>query len=263
MDYFGKSAAQEVVYPGDLAPGSRGLCVRRMQEWLSFSGFRTAVDGVFGDASSAALAAFRARNDIPTAQSLDEVTWNALVMPMAALVNPDIRIATKDQFSDTVLKIATLHLKARPIEIGGENCGPWVRAYMSGHEGQSWPWCAGFVTAIAAQAGALLGLASPIPRTYSCDSLAKDAQQANRFVRGASISADSSRWASLGRCQIFLVRSTPNDWTHTGFAFNGKESVFETIEGNTNDNGSPEGFEVARRSRGSLSNKDFVWLDAR
>ena len=64
----------------------------------------------------------------------------------------------------------------------------------------------------------------------------------------------------MGVSCVFLVRRTSNDWMHTGFAFNGADTVFETIEGNTNDGGSANGFEVTTRHR-STGSKDFVRLE--
>jgi hypothetical protein len=260
MDYFAKSATREIEYPGDLAPGTRGSGVQRLQEWLSLRGSPTAIDGGFGDATSAALAAFRAKNGLGGASSLNAKTWNVLVEPMASLIAPAVQIAARDTLSAIVLKVAKAHLKAHPIEVGGDNSGPWVRAYMSGNDGPDWLWCAGFVTAIVAQAATLLDVVTPLPRTFSCDSLAKDAQQSGRSVRGTAIESDAGAWATMGICCVFVVRKTPNDWTHTGFAFNGAGTVFETVEGNTNDGGSPNGFEVTTRHR-STGGKDFVRLD--
>jgi len=260
MDYFAKSAGTEIEYPGDLAAGARGAGARRLQEWLSLRGAPTAIDGGFGDATSAALDAFRSRNGLASAPSLNVKTWNRLVEPMASLITPAIQIGARDTLSTVVLKVARAHLKAHPVEVGGDNRGPWVRAYMSGNDGSDWLWCAGFVTAIVAQAASLLGTATPTPRTFSCDSLAKDAQQNGRFVRGATFGNDANAWDLMGPCCVFVVRRTSNDWTHTGFAYNASGTVFETIEGNTNDGGSPNGFEVTTRHR-SISAKDFVRLD--
>ena len=58
---------------------------------------------------------------------------------------------------------------------------------------------------------------------------------------------------------IFLVRRTPTDWTHTGLVTDAVPVAFDTIEGNTNDDGDREGFEVCSRSRGYAS-KDFITL---
>jgi len=55
-------------------------------------------------------------------------------------------------------------------------------------------------------------------------------------------------------------RVARNDWIHTGIVVRFDDETIETIEGNTNDTGSREGFEVVRRIRGYRS-KDFVRLD--
>ena len=56
---------------------------------------------------------------------------------------------------------------------------------------------------------------------------------------------------------IFLVRDTATDWTHTGIVTGADLDSFDTIEGNTNDDGLREGTEVCARSRGYTA-KDFV-----
>ena len=55
------------------------------------------------------------------------------------------------------------------------------------------------------------------------------------------------------------LRNTATDWTHTGFAHGPSAEVFSTIEGNTNDDGSNNGYEVCARTR-SLPKKDFIRL---
>ena len=68
---------------------------------------------------------------------------------------------------------------------------------------------------------------------------------------------DGTSSGELGQCQIFLVRQSATDWIHTGLAFNRSEEIFSTIEGNTNDEGSANGYEVCRRTR-SMAKKDFI-----
>ena len=46
---------------------------------------------------------------------------------------------------------------------------------------------------------------------------------------------------------------------HTGISFDGADTVFSTVEGNTNLEGSSNGFEVAKRTR-SIPKKDFIKL---
>jgi hypothetical protein len=167
------------------------------------------------------------------------------------------KIAASPSFDATVRAVAEQHLREHPIELGGANSGPWVRAYMDGHQGPAWPWCAGFVTFVLKQAALIHGSAAPIQGSVSCDVLQAQAEKKGRYVAGSSIGSLGS--AGLGECCIFLVRNTATDWTHTGFAMDMKNDSFATIEGNTNDEGSREGYEVCNRVRGK-SDKDFIKL---
>ena len=80
------------------------------------------------------------------------------------------------------------------------------------------------------------------------------ARQVGRFRS----EADAQR-LGLPSGSIFLVRRTSTDWTHDGLVVNAGATTFDTIEGNTNDEGSREGFEVCARTR-SYPDKDFVLL---
>ena len=55
------------------------------------------------------------------------------------------------------------------------------------------------------------------------------------------------------------VRRTSTDWTHTGLVTAFGDELFHTVEGNTNDEGSREGYEVCARMRG-YGSKDFIML---
>lgn len=124
---------------------------------------------------------------------------------------------------------------------------------MAGNEGPEWPWCAGFATFALKQACDTVGCAMPIGSTVSCDLLAASAQEKDCFVRGA-VTRDRSR---VKPGSLFLSRRTAGDWVHTGIVVRLEEDVFHTIEGNTNDSGDREGYEVCARVRG-YKDKDFV-----
>jgi hypothetical protein len=160
------------------------------------------------------------------------------------------------QLLQRVKEIATRHLAAKAREVGGDNCGPWVRLYTGGREGTEWKWCGGFVSFILKQATAELQSTMPVPGSLSCDSLAAQGESAGRLIRGTTLGPCGS-WASLGSAFIFLVRRTDSDWSYTGLGFGGSPDHFDTIEGNTNDDGSANGYEVAARVR-SAKDKDFI-----
>jgi hypothetical protein len=259
MSAFLKHAATELQFT-QVGVGSRGVAVRRLQEWLTLRGYPVPIDDDFGEATERELARFRKKVGSTATGALDSKTWDALTSPLRTLVALTAADVASSTLSGVILAIARAHLAAAPREVGGPNAGPWARAYMKGHEGVDWPWCAGFVVSVIEQATSLRVTGSPVKHTFSCDSLAHDAKASGRFVNGTSIASGAKSWSKLGACQIFLVRLSPNDWTHAGFALSGKDNMFQTIEGNTNDSGHREGYEVTGRTR-SLDKKDFIVLD--
>jgi hypothetical protein len=225
------------------APIGRGKSAgaRRVQELLVANGIKLVVDGDFGDATQTGLDRFCVGQGIAQATTVDQALMDRLAQPLLRAVVP---VAPQATLGDTVVAIARQHLKEHPIEIGKPNSGPWVRLYMKGSEGPDFPWCAGFVTYIVGAAAAAHGKATPITYTFSCDSLGMEAKHSGKFVRRVPSST-----AAAG--SVFLVPhpSNANDWTHTGIITGGNGTVFDTIEGNTNDSGSREGFEVCDRIR--------------
>jgi hypothetical protein len=233
----------------DYRRGDRGAKVRLVQEWLTLNDVAVVPDGKFGAATEAAVIAFQKKRKLAPTGVATTKTFEALVEPMkAALVD----IPKKGNLGATVVAYAKQHLKSQPREVGGENEGPWVRLYMNGNEGAQFPWCAGFACFVLRQACAAHGIGTPITPSVSCDSLAASAKLNGLFVRETE--ADPAR---IKAGSLFLNRRTPEDWTHVGIVTAATPEFFSTVEGNTNDQGSREGFEVCARTRGYAS-KDFV-----
>lgn len=247
---YSDSTRAELQFLAILSVGSKGPGVRRVQEWLSLHGSGTTIDGDFGSATAHALSGFQAAKGLPPSGTVDQATWAALTAPMSAALQD----GTAPQLSQRVKEVASRHLAAKAREVGGDNRGPWVRLYTGGHEGTEWKWCGGFVSFILKQATSELQLAMPVAGSLSCDSLAAQGDNAHRLVRDAG---GGGSWPSLGPAFIFLVRRTESDWSHTGLGFGGSPEHFDTIEGNTNDDGSANGYEVAARVR-SAKDKDFI-----
>jgi hypothetical protein len=235
-----------------------GVKVRRVQEWLTINKFATTIDGDFGPATEKCVKDFQQSKGIQKTGKVNQQTWDALVEPLSKALQ-SINFPANVSLADAILRVARQHLVQHPIEVGGDNRGPWVRVYVGGNQGPEWRWCAGFVTFVMKQACMLLNGQMPVPGSYSCDSLAYQAKQAGLFVKGSQIASGSVTWPALGTAQIFLVRRTSTDWVHTGFCFDGSGSTFSTIEGNTNDDGSSNGYEVCKRTR-SIPSKDFIRL---
>lgn len=255
MPYLTSAATQEITFPGTITSGDKGVKVKRVQEWLCFHNSQTGIDSDFGSATDLAVKKFQTKKGLPSNGTVNRATWDALVAPLLSALSASVPAGVS--FDDAVLRVAKAHLREHPIELGGDNRGPWVRTYCSGSDGSDYLWCAGFVTFVLKQASNATGSPNPIAGSLSCDSLAYQARQSSRFVPGTAVASGATAWNTLGRCQIFLVRRTSTDWTHTGFSFDGSGNTFSTIEGNTNDDGNRNGYEVCQRSR-SVPKKDFI-----
>lgn len=239
--------------------------VRRVQEWLCYHEFRTGIDGHFGPATRACVERFQRRARLAVTGSVNDATWKALVAPMREALEPPQGIGRLTP-ARVVRKVAEQHLKQHPVEIGGPNGGPWVRLYCEGNDGPPWAWCAGFVSLIVSQAYFYLGAPkTPIQGSVSCDTLAAQAREAGLFVAEADVTRARVAWRDFGGCCVFLRRRTDTDWVHAGFGLDAdgpaEQMVFGTIEGNTNDEGSREGFEACRRTRSTVrGDYDFIRL---
>jgi hypothetical protein len=243
-----------------LKVGSKGLGVREAQEWLCLHGILIQVDGDrpgggFGLATEAAVKAFQKAMGCEQTGIVDKKTWDFLGAPLSLAASETRPLATLPQ---TIVAVARRHLEKHPREVGGENCGPWVRYYMDAvlegrRAGPNYPWCAGFVCSIVRQAALAHGVEMPIPDTVSCDDLARGAE---RLVGVASKEEGRPSIATDGSVFLLRHRTRKNDWVHTGIVTRFHGSHYATIEGNTNDEGSREGYEVCERIR-AYGRSDF------
>jgi Putative peptidoglycan binding domain len=233
--------------------GDTGAAVKSLQEWLCLSGNDITIDGEFGPATEQAIKVFQADAGLPVTGLADDETTAALEAPLQR-VQACLPADNRMTLGELVVAYANQHLAEHPREIGGENCGPWVRLYMDGHEGPDWPWCAGFVSFILRQAATTLNIELPIQTTFSCDSLA-----ASAAARGRLLPAEQASPEQITSGSFFLVRKSERNWTHTGIVISARDEYLETIEGNTNEDGSREGYEVVSRTR-SYASKDFIIL---
>lgn len=241
---------EEIEMEKETRRGSRGNAVKRVQEWLCYHNLQVVIDGAFGYVTQDAVMNFQFSQNIRPTGIVDEKTFKAFVAPMEQVLKNPINHSMP--FNQAVAEFAASHLKLHPREFGGDNKGPWVRLYMNGHDGASYPWCAGFVSFCMRQAAEALNVDMPIRATGSCDYLAAQGEREGLFVSERDVDTDR-----LPEGSIFLVRRTATDWTHTGFVTQAEDHIFRTIEGNTNDDGSRSGYEVCARSRG-YGDKDFI-----
>lgn len=193
---------------------------------------------------------FQGREGLRETGEVDRETFEALVRPLRnSLQNP---LVMSVPFGEAVSAFAHQHLAQHPREVGGDNRGPWVRLYMDGRDGRDFLWCAGFVRFCLRQAAEAMGATMPINGSTSCDNLAAQGREAGLFVSERDATPDR-----ITPGAIFLNRKSARDWTHTGLVIEAHDGFFTTIEGNTNDDGSRNGYEVCSRRR-SYQKRDFI-----
>lgn len=244
---------QDLTLDKNYQKGAKGQKVKLIQEWLNLHGFHLVIDGDFGPASEYAVKEFQKARGLVVDGVVGPMTFAQLIKPMTDALKP-ISPGNKS-LGEMVVAYAEQHLASHPREVGGQNMGPWVRLYMSGNQGVDWPWCAGFVSFILKQACQSMHKPLPIKTSVSCDSLAASAKEKGLFLAENKV-GDKSQ---LKPGAIFLNRRTSTDWIHTGILIEAQPDIFQTIEGNTNDEGSAEGYEVCKRVRGYKS-RDFILI---
>lgn len=115
--------------------------------------------------------------------------------------------------------------------------------------GPGQPWCAALVAWVGQTA---LGKDWPLPLTASCAALGA-AADAKRLLRQSPQAGDVFliHFASLGR------------FAHTGFVVGVQAGAVTTLEGNTNDGGSRDGWGVFQRTRHfTVADRFIRWEDA-
>ena len=252
--------------------------VRKIQSWLTLFEFRnpgfgtaTAIDGDFGPATELAVKNFQSAIGKSRTGVVSKRLFKLLNQPLTEAFTAQVGM---DSLRDSIISVAMSHLSQRPRELvikGESNFGPWVRSYMDGDDGPWQFWCVGFVLTIIDQALSELGgnFTNYMPLTKACDDLGNHAQNIGSFVNNYHWRSNRSL---VRPGDIFLKRKVIGDWTHVGIITDVHNEVIETIEGNTNDDGSRDGIGVFRRIRNYHNSKldvfsiqqmvdDFTLLD--
>jgi hypothetical protein len=147
--------------PVTLKKGDKGPDVSELQRLLTQRGYPVTVDGDFGTKTYEAVRAFQSQNLDQHGQPLvvdgkvGPLTWWSLTHP-----KPDVQPYSAIDYTQmpapemqgsaaarAALSAAIAELKAGASEMGGNNCGPWVKKYLEPAglpEGNSW--CASFVS---------------------------------------------------------------------------------------------------------------------
>lgn len=145
---------------------------------------------------------------------------------------------------DAVLSIARALL---PVREAAPNRGRFVDTIIEFAGGTPpEPWCASFIYYCGRIA---LGSNWPLPKTRSCDVLLEYAIKKNLI---APLTVPS-------RGDLFLVMKSPTDAIHVGFVETLRADqgtlAFQTLEGNTNTDGSSNGIGVFRNVRNKIAGR--------
>jgi hypothetical protein len=213
-------------YPGTpVAEGSENAeAVRAIQARLGVQ-----LTGVFGPTTEANVCRFQKGHGLAVDGVVGPRTWEALF-------SPEVKGKTVARLA-LQLALGYVGERERPK---GSNRGPFVEECLrrtglgGGH-----PWCMAFVFRCVEDAARDQGVKVPMPNTASCSALYRWAQQHGRLV------------AVPEPGDIFLCIGGERGHYHTGFVAGAvKDGRFPTVEGNSNDDGSAEGYEVAHRPQG-------------
>lgn len=246
---------EELQYPGPITVGAKKkMAVKRIQEWLYLQGFVTSIDSDFGASTAKQLGRFANANGRQAVDTLDEELWALLTAPLRKALAP---IPVTPSLEAAIVKVARQHIAQEPTEVGGNNCGPWVRAYMRGEEGTAQKWCAGFVSFMIEQATRDLKVAIPFERRVGVDDLVADAKKTKRFISEDEVSTPLLRQSKLSPGYLFVVRASQTHWTHVGIVSSVMSGTFDTLEGNTGGDGGTDGSN-AREGNRSFPTRDFI-----
>jgi hypothetical protein len=222
------------------------------------------VDGQFGADTFGAVELFQARHSSLLGQPLNvdgvvgSDTWGALFGRAAVHTSPP---EPTKRLLRKVLEIAAGEIGVRE-DPPASNRGKRVQEYQaSAGVDPGEPWCAAFVYWCFANAASALGVANPM-KTKGCrtGSVVELWDQAN--ANGVKIVTHDAALADPSRVlpgMVFIITMNGGHG-HTGLVSKVIGNSLETIEGNTNDDGSREGIGVFRRTGRSIAsiNRGFI-----
>lgn len=232
-----ESFLSKLPYPGTmLQVGSTGEMVEAIQFQLSVG-----QTGTFGPTTEEYVTKFQKSEEIPATGRVDIVTWQTLFAG-EPVVTPLGQKAWE-------IGRSQIGVKEKPL---GSNAGPQVNEYLkSVGLGPGFFWCVAFTYWCYQEASKKLSVPNPTLRTASSSDLYAWAKKNGRLVRRPK------------RGDIFVVRGGERTHYHTGMVDDevGANGRFPTIEGNSNDDGSANGIEVAHRVPGRrVDTCDFIRL---
>ena len=165
-------------------------------------------------------------------------------VPVAVLTPP------ASSFAEALATVAESQIGTQE-DAAHSNRGSAILKYQQATSlgGQGWPWCAAFDDWCYETASAQVSAPYPRPQTASAFGEIDWAQSV-----GAKVFGPGGGTPRRGDIVVYT-------FSHTGIVtgYTGGES-FSAVEGNTNDQGGSDGYEVARRTRNFGAVKAFIRL---
>lgn len=201
--------------------------IKRVQTELNARGFGPLeVDGIAGAKTYTAVKAFQAANGLTADGQVGPATLSKLF---------PVQEAQSRNLAIRAMQIAQSKVGVR--ELTGNNDGPEVEAYLKAVGlGKGYSWCMAFIVWCYDQAAQQLGVKNPLVRTGGC------MKQWNEY-KGKKVKPEELQEGDVaimdlggGAGHVFIVTQR-------------RTSVVDTVEGNTNNNGSANGDGVYNRTR--------------
>lgn len=198
--------------------------------------------GVFDERTHDAVELFQARCALTIDGKVGPITWEALFGDGSAPQS----VQAGNGLTATALELACAEIgvtEAPPNSNRGPRVDEYVRAVGLSPSG-AYPWCAAFVYYCFDQAARRLSCDNPLIRTAGVRDHWRRAPASARTSASAAIDQPS-----LVRPGMIFLIGTSGGNGHTGLVEKTLPGRLITIEGNTNDDGSREGYGVFRRCR--------------
>lgn len=240
-----------------LRRGARGPAVRRLQELLNslkVSRLALVPDGHFGGLTHDAVVALQSSKRLPATGVVDAATWKAIETDPRAAFSYDYRVGPQEGLAD----IAAAYIGA--TETGENRMGSDARMreifaaddLAPNGVTDGYAWCCALVSLCVQR---LLAQSPMFPNVQA--------------PRVAGVTAFRTRWAPQQNCLIAAPgdRFLPHkgdivvyNFSHIGIVERGGTGVIQTIEGNTNEQGSREGTTCRRKERTQAQVRCFIRL---
>jgi hypothetical protein len=225
-----------------LKQGDQGPEVTELQKLLTERGYPVEALGIFGPKTYRAARAFQSQNLDQHGQPLvvdgkvGPLTWWSLTHPKPVIVPPsavDYGTLPPPEAGGSVAGRAALaaaigELKAGAGEVGGNNCGPWVKKYlMPAGLPEGNPWCASLVSWCYLQAGGGDKRAMPFAYCPGARNLLAEFK-----TKGWAYGPLSGYPPQPGDIIVWWREKLSGWLGHVGFVHQVKDGMLYTIEGN-------------------------------